>query len=142
MYSFLKKEFDTYRPAGFHTINAYIFSENPEILIDFLKNAFLADELNRNVDKQSGVILNSILQIGDSCFMISQARGEFLKMRSSFYLFVANVDETYQNALKFGGISNMEPADMEYDDRQAGIQDPSGNYWWISKRLIEENYID
>jgi len=138
----LKREFHTYHPDGFHTVNAYIFSENPELLINFLKNAFLADELNRTVNQRTGEIANCILQIGDSCFMISQAREEFLNMRAAFYLFVSDVDEIYQNAISEGGISIMKPADMSYDDRQAGIQDPSGNYWWISKRLIEENYND
>lgn len=25
----------------------------------------------------------------------------------------------------------FEPADMDYQDRQSGIIDPGGNYWWI-----------
>jgi len=29
---------------------------------------------------------------------------------------------------------------MPYEDRKSGIIDPSGNYWWISKRLIEKGY--
>ena len=121
-------------------MNSYIFSENPEQLIGFLKNAFLADELNRTVNEKSGEIANCILQIGDSAFMISQARGEFEGMKASFYLFVADVDSMYDKAISAGAISVLEPADMDYEDRQAGIVDPSGNYWWISKRLKEENY--
>ena len=34
----------------------------------------------------------------------------------------------------------FRPADMPYQDRQAGVIDPSGNYWWISRRLVEEPY--
>ncbi len=141
-HSQLKKEFETYRPDGFHTVSSYIFSEKPQELIDFLQKAFLAEELNRTVDQKSGTIANCILRIGDSCFMISQARGEFLGMRTSFYLFVADVDSTYDNAIEAGGKKVFEPADMDYEDRQAGIVDPSGNYWWISKRLKEKNYQD
>ena len=138
----MKPEFKTFHPEGFYTVNAYIFSENAEVLIDFLKNAFLADELSRTIDDRSGDIANCILQIGNSSFMISQARGEFMGMKTSFYLFVADVDAMYANAIKAGGISVLEPADMSYEDRQAGIIDPSGNYWWISMRLKEENYSD
>jgi len=29
----------------------------------------------------------------------------------------------------------MEPADMFYGDSNAGVQDPSGNYWWISTHI-------
>ena len=28
----------------------------------------------------------------------------------------------------------MEPAEVFYEERQAGVEDPSGNRWWISVR--------
>ncbi|NNE75804.1 MAG: VOC family protein, partial [Pricia sp.] len=61
-------------------------------------------------------------------------------MRASFYLYVNDVDVVYANAVAQGAESNFPPADMDYEDRQAGIKDPAGNYWWISKRLIEKGY--
>jgi uncharacterized glyoxalase superfamily protein PhnB len=36
----------------------------------------------------------------------------------------------------------MEPADMPYDERQAGVCDPFGNYWWISRRLVAGPYVN
>lgn len=136
----MNKIFDTYRPEGFGTVSAYLMAENPEVLIDFLKNAFYAEELDRSINPKNGAIANAILKIGSTCFMISQARGQFLNMRTSFYLFVANVDEMHKRALEFGAKLEFAPADMDYEDRQSGIIDPSGNYWWISKRLVEKNY--
>ncbi len=130
--------YNTFIPKGFSSVNAYIFTESPSELINFYKNAFFASEIGRTED--SGVILNCILKIGESCFMISQARGEFLGMRSSFYLFTNNVDKLHENALKEGATSVLDPADMDYQDRQSGVIDPSGNYWWISKRLVEKDY--
>lgn len=132
--------FKTYRPKGFRTVNSYLFVENPEALIDFLKKAFYAEEINRSINPDNGDIANSILKIGDSCFMISQAREEFLGMKTSLYLFVDNVDAVYKRAIENKGKNVFEPTNMEYEDRQAGITDPSGNYWWISKRLIEREY--
>ena len=134
--------YNTYRPQGFHTLNAYLFVADPKTFIAFLENAFYATELNRTTNKKTGEIANSILRIGDSCFMVSQARGEFEGMRTSFYLYVNDVDALYQNALAEGAESVMPPADMEYEDRQAGVKDPAGNYWWISKRLVEKGYDD
>lgn len=90
----------------------------------------------------NGEIANSIIKIGNSCFMISQARDQFLGMRTSFYLFVDDVDQVYNRAIENGAKSELEPMDMDYDDRQGGIVDPAGNYWWISKRLKEEQYTD
>ena len=116
--------------------------DNPQGLIDFLKNAFFAEEINRSINPNNGDIANCILKIGDSCFMISQAREPFLNMKTSLYLFVENVEEIHKNAIKNGATLMFEVEDMPYGDRQSGIIDPSGNYWWISKRLNEKHYQD
>ncbi len=136
----MKKTFDTYKPDGFHTLNAYLFVMDPQALINFYEKAFHAEELSRTINPQNGDIANVILKIGDSCFMLSQARGQFEGMRTSFYLFVDDVDAMFQNALAHGAQTVFELADMEYGDRQGGVEDPGGNYWWISKRLVEKGY--
>ncbi|QAA80923.1 VOC family protein [Aequorivita sp. H23M31] len=138
----MNKIYDTYRPKGFGTVSSYLMVENPEELINFLKKAFYAEELNRSINPKNGVIANIILKIGNSCFMISQARGEFLNMRTSFYLYVDDVDKLHQRAIENGAKEEFAPRDMEYQDRQSGIIDPSGNYWWISKRLVNKDYED
>jgi len=132
--------FKTYTPEGFSTLNSYLFTENPEELIQFLKNSFYAEEINRSINTRNNSIGNCILKIGDTCFMISQARGEFMNMRTAFYLYVEDVDSVYENAIRYGALNSFEPEDMDYDDRQAGIIDTSGNYWFISKRLLNKGY--
>ena len=132
--------FNTFRPDGFGTVNAYIFASNPEALIKFYKDAFYAEELDRTMNAQTGDIANCILRIGTNCVMVSQARGQFVGMRSAFYLYVDDVDQVHKNALDHGGKLVFNPSDMEYYDRQSGITDPAGNYWWISMRLHEANY--
>lgn len=135
----MKPIYNVFTPEGFQNVNAYLFVANPQKEIDFLKKAFWADEINRSI-APNGEIGNCILKIGDSCFMISQARGEFKNMRTALYLFVNDVDATYQNAIENGAMESFAPADMDYGDRQGGIIDPAGNYWWISKRLVEKGY--
>ena len=136
----MNKIFETYRPEGFGTVNGYLFVENPKELINFLKNAYYAEEINRSTNPKTGDIANVILKIGTSCFMISTARGQFLNMRAAFYLYVDNVEEIHKRAIEYGAKVEFEPADMDYGDWQSGIIDPSGNYWWISKRLVNESY--
>ena len=131
--------FDTFHPKGFSTVNSYLFTEEPQKLIEFLKKAFFAIEGASTIE-DDGIIRNLILTIGDTSFMISQASEPFLGMKTSFYLYVRDVDFIYENALKEGGKDVLAPADMDYGDRQAGIQDPAGNYWWISRRLTESEY--
>jgi uncharacterized glyoxalase superfamily protein PhnB len=130
--------FNTYLPDGFSTLNPYLFVENPRELINFLKDAFYAEEISRTMRGEE--IANVILKVGHNSLMISQARGEFLGMRTSLYLFVNDVDQMHQRALDHGAREVLKPADMDYDDRQSGIVDPSGNYWWISKRLVKGSY--
>ncbi|MDT0606874.1 VOC family protein [Croceitalea rosinachiae] len=136
----MKDLFHTYTPDGFSSVNSYLFTEKPEQLIAFLQNAFYATEINRSINPQNGDIGNCILKIGNSCFMISQARGMFESMRTALYLYVNDVDALHKNALTYGAEEIFEPADMDYGDRQSGIKDPAGNYWWISMRLAEKGY--
>ena len=136
----MEKIFETYRPNGFHTVTTYLFVDKPQLLIDFLKNAFLAKEINRSINPKNEDIANCILQIGDTCFMISQAREQFEGMRTALYLFVDDVEIIHKRAKENGAKVEFEPEDMPYKDRQSGIIDPCGNYWWISKRQVEKGY--
>ncbi|MEM9918546.1 MAG: VOC family protein [Bacteroidota bacterium] len=131
--------FETFRPKGFTSVNTYLFTENPQELIDFLKAVFFAEEHSRVIG-DGDLIRNCILQIGDTCIMIAQASGPFLGMRTALYLYVKDVDATYQRALEKGASTVFAAADMEFGDRQAGIQDVAGNYWWISTRLVKGSY--
>lgn len=132
--------YDTYRPDGFGTISSYLMVNNPEELVDFLKTIFYAVELHRSINEETNKISNIILKIGTSCFMISPANDE-MKTISSFYLYVNDVDFMHKRAIDSGLCKVVfEPSNKPYEDRQSGIIDPSGNYWWISKRLVEKDY--
>jgi uncharacterized glyoxalase superfamily protein PhnB len=132
--------YKTFIPKGFSTINSYLMISNPEQLIEFLQKAFYAEIMNTSIIPETNQIANCILKIGESCIMVSQARGPFLNMRTSLYLYVDDVDQMHLRALENGAKEEFPPMDMDYQDRQSGIIDPSGNYWWISKRLKHENY--
>ncbi|HEY5867304.1 MAG TPA: VOC family protein, partial [Candidatus Tectomicrobia bacterium] len=41
-------------------------------------------------------------------------------------------DAVYQRALQAGATSTMEPTDQFWGDRNAGVEDPAGNRWWIA----------
>ncbi len=138
----MNKIFETYRPDGFASVNSYLFTADPEELIDFLKRVFYAEEIGRSLNPKNGDISNCILKIGDSCIMLSQATPSFTNMKTALYLYVNDVDEIHNRAIANGAKIEFAPADMDYGDRQSGIIDPAGNYWWISKRLIEKGYHD
>ena len=118
-------------PRGFHTITPYLVVQGVARLIDFLKEAFQAEELGR-MARHDGSIMHAELKIGDSIIMMGEASGTCEPKPAALYMYVADTDGVYQQALRAGGTSLMEPADQFYGDRNAGVKDPSGNCWWIA----------
>jgi PhnB protein len=118
-------------PEGYHTVTPYLTVQGAANLIDFLKQAFEAQETER-ITQPDGAIGHAEVRIGDSIVMMTDAGGERKPMPSGIYLYVNDTDAVYQRALQAGAASIMEPADQFYGDRSAGVQDPSGNHWWIA----------
>jgi len=134
-------------PQGFHTITPYLIVSDASRLIDFIRKSFNATEIDRF--ETDNTILHAILQIGDSKIMISDSNQNMKPMPCFLYLYVDNVDETFQRAIAAGAISMREPTDEFYGDRGAGVLDFAGNNWYIAthkkdvsrdelKRLAEE----
>lgn len=121
-------------PEGFHAITPYLTVQGAGRLMDFLKQAFGAKETLRTT-RPDGTIGHAQMKIGDSNVMIADAGDPWKPMPTAIYLYVEDCDATYQRALQAGAISLMEPADMFYGDRNSGVQDPSGNFWWISTHI-------
>ena len=118
-------------PEGYYTVTPYLFVEGATNLIKFLQQGFAATEIRRTLHPD-GSIMNAEVKIGNSLIMVSEARCEFKPIPSSIYLYVDNTDATYENALKAGAISVMEPNDEFWGDRHAAVKDPTGGYWWIA----------
>jgi uncharacterized glyoxalase superfamily protein PhnB len=121
-------------PAGYHTVTPYLVAADGEGLLAFLKAAFGAEVLSRAV-RPDGGIANAEVRIGDSMLMLAQAREPWKPMPSGFYLYVQDTDAAYRAALAAGGSSTLEPGDQFYGDRNAGVQDPWGNNWWIATHI-------
>jgi len=121
-------------PEGYHRITPYLVVADGEGLIGFLRNAFGAEVLSRAL-RPDGAIANAEVRIGDSMMMVAQAREPWKPMPAGFYLYVSDTDATYKAAMAAGGASVLEPSDQFYGDRNAGVQDPWGNNWWIATRI-------
>lgn len=127
-------------PEGYGTVFPYILVDDMNRFVDFVKTVFDARELGRTV-MPNGKVANCRLRIGTTSFMVSEADGkEFKSMPVMHYIYVEDTDATFAKALANGARKISDPADMPYQDRQAGIYDPCGNLWWISTRLVDEPY--
>ena len=120
----------THRPAGFHTVTPYLIVEGAERLIHFLRSAFGAEELQRTPGPE-GAIRHATLRIGDSVIEVSDARGPWKARTASLHLYIEDADAAYRLALDAGATSLYEPMDQPYGDRDAGVEDPWGNQWFV-----------
>jgi len=112
-----------YKPDGWHSVTPRLFADDVPGLVEFLKQAF-----NGEGDAH---IEPCQLRIGDSLVMVS-GTGVRDVMPAFLYLYIENVDDTYQRAITAGAESLEAPQDMPYGDRRAMIKDPGGNTWQIA----------
>jgi len=118
-------------PRGYHTVTPYLVVAGVAKLIEFLKKAFDAKEKER-MTRPDGTIGHAEVKIGDSIVMMGDAMGDHKPMPAALYLYLKNTDAAYKRALTAGAASAMEPQDMFWGDRNAGVKDPFGNQWWIA----------
>jgi len=121
-------------PKGFHSITPYLPIKDCEKFLRFVKDAFNAVEIHRSLTPD-GKIMHAEFKIGDSMMMVSEASERFPETKAFFYLYVNDTDIMYKQALAAGGISEMEPANQFYGDRNAGVKDSFGNTWWIATHV-------
>jgi PhnB protein len=121
-------------PEGYHTAVPYLIVNDADKLLTFLKTAFngKVKEEHRTPD---GKVMHADVMIGDSHIMMGQANEKYRAMPGSVLLYVADCDALYNAALKAGAKSVQELKDQFYGDRSGGVEDPTGNHWWISTHV-------
>ena len=123
---------ESYIPKGRYDLSASLVAAGAARLIEFMKQAFGADEVQRWEWPGNG--LYASMKIGDSTVGVSEA-GNHEWMRpnpSMLYLYVPDCDALYQQALRAGATSLSAPTNQSYGDRSAGVVDAWGNMWYMA----------
>jgi PhnB protein len=115
---------------GYHTATLYLAVAGADRLVDFVKEAFGATETLRTKGSAGG--LHAEVRIGDSAVMIGGHEGMTGETTSAIHLYVEDVDAVYQRALEAGAASTQSPVEQPYGDREAGVRDSFGNFWYIA----------
>jgi PhnB protein len=123
-------------PAGYHTVTPYLIVRGAARLIEFMTQAFGAEEVYRST-KPDGTLGHCQVRIGDSMVELADGNEQWKIMPCALHLYVPDTDATYRRALEAGGTSLFEPSDQFYGDRSGGVMDPSGNQWYIATRQEE-----
>jgi PhnB protein len=124
-----------YKPEGYRTITPYLTINGVSEVIEFLKKAFDVKDVKACNTADDGTIMHAEVLIGDSWIMMGEAGGDHKAAPACLYMYVPNVDKVYATAIEAGGVSIMEPTDMFYGDRNAGVKDSAGNSWWIATHV-------
>jgi PhnB protein len=125
-------------PAGYHNVTPYIVVPGVAKLIDFLTQVFQATERER-FSRPDGAIMHAEVKIGDSIVMMGEPpeTGESWQVArpAVFHVYIEDVDAAYRRAIQAGATSLREPSNQFYGDRTGGVQDASGNQWWIATHI-------
>ena len=129
-------------PDGFHALTPYLSVKGASDAIEFYKKVFGATELFR-LNMPDGKVGHSEFKIGDSIFMISDENPECgstspetLKGSPvALYLYVADVDSTFSDAVKAGAKEAMPVANQFWGDRMGKIVDPFGHQWLLATHV-------
>jgi PhnB protein len=120
-----------YIPEHLHTITTYFHPAGAARFIDFLKQAFSAEELQR-YDSPEGKVLHAKIKIGDSVVGVGEAHDQWQPLPTMMYLYVPDADAVYDQAIRAGGKSIYAPANQSYGDRNGGVEDLWGNQWFVA----------
>ena len=106
-------------PKGFHTVTPSLTVRNAAQAIEFYKKALGAEERVR-MTGPDGRIAHAEILIGDSVVFLADENPAFGNKSpetlggasSALYLYVPDVDKSFQRAVDAGGKSNMPIMDM------------------------------
>jgi len=130
-------------PDGYHSITPMLIVKDGLKAIEYYKKVFGAIDKGTMMMPDNKSVAHAELLIGDSKIMLSD---EFPEMKSlspttiggspvSLYLYVEDVDKTFNLAVTEGGKSLFPVQDRFYGDRHGTIQDPFGHIWSIATHI-------
>jgi PhnB protein len=126
-------------PPGMGTLTPTLHVQGTDRLIDFIKRAFGAEELDRAAEPD-GTVLHAQLKLGDSVLELGEARGFVKPMPAAIHYYVEDVDRVYASALAAGATTLGAPSRRPYGDYAAEVVDPFGNYWFLATQVEDARY--
>jgi PhnB protein len=132
-------------PEGYHTATPYLTIQNAGDAIDFYKRAFGAEEVVRMSAPDGKSVMHAEIRIGNSMLMIADEfpQGDTRSPKTlggtsvNIFLYVHDVDSTFQKAVAAGAKATMPPTDMFWGDRYGKVVDPYGHSWGIATHKLD-----
>ncbi len=121
-------------PRGFRRVTPYLVAADGPALIDFVKNAFGAEETLRAETPLGGV--HGEVRIGDSMMMVGGGipgkKFPGSLQRNALHVYVEDADAATAKAVAAGATLIDPVRDQEYGERSSTVKDAAGNFWYIA----------
>jgi PhnB protein len=121
-------------PRGFRMVTPYLVATDGPALIDFVKNAFDAEEIMRAETPVGGV--HGEARIGDSVLMLGGGiPGKNFPappQTGALHVYVKDADAVCAKAVAAGATLIDAVRDQEYGERSGTLKDRAGNFWYVA----------
>jgi PhnB protein len=131
-------------PQGYSSITPYLIIKGAAQAIDYYKKVFGATELVR-MNGPDGKVGHAELEIGNSRIMLADENPGMGQGHTSpatigsspvsIYLYIPDVDNVVERAVKAGAKLVKPVQDQFYGDRSGFVQDPFGHFWGIATHI-------
>ncbi len=124
-----------FKPTNYNSVSPYFIVNGAQKFVDLMKEIFGAKELRR-YDMPDGTIMHAEIQIDDSIIMLGDSSDKFPPVQLVMHVYVPNVDEIFNKAIKAGCEIVEQPKQREGDpDRRATFKDFAENMWLVGTQL-------
>ena len=129
-------------PKGYHSVTPGITVRDAAKAIDFYKEAFGADELDR-MEGPDGSIMHAEIRIGDSIIMLGEENPAWGTkspqtlggVHGSLHIYVDDADAAFAKAVAAGCEPRYPMEDAFWGDRYGKVADPFGHEWGLGTRV-------
>ncbi len=130
-------------PRGFRTVTPCLTVIGVQRAIEFYQTALGAEEKVRLYDAAGLVALHAELKIGNSIIFLAEEDPALGILSPTslggsptlVHLYVADVDQVWQQALAAGAAEVVPLANTYWGDRFGKIADPFGHVWSVASRV-------
>jgi PhnB protein len=129
-------------PKGYHSVTPAIVVRDAAKAIDFYKEAFGADEVDR-MQGPDGSVMHAEIRIGDSIIMLGEENPMWQTkspqtlggVHGSLHIYVDDADAAFARAVAAGCEARYPMEDAFWGDRYGKVTDPFGHEWGLATRV-------
>ncbi len=132
-------------PEGYTPVTPYLVIDGVAKAIDFYVRAFGAEEIMRLQVPEAETIMHAEIAINGARIMMTDADPKMGTTdpkalggtTSWLFVYVADVDAAFRQAVDAGATEKMAPTDMFWGDRMASLSDPFGHGWNLATHIAD-----